>query len=1030
MSFDVNSFFAALPEGLDVDELKALVPTDMWEKDAETAAVLALRRSGKFDEEAYLNAYPDVKESGMGAIEHYVRYGIGEQRRLETLPHRPKVSVIIPVYNNAQYLSECIESVIKQTLKEIEIIIVNDGSTDIKAIEILYNYAKKDNRIKLVHKKNTGYGHTMNIGLSKATGEYIGIVESDDYIDITMYSVLYDIAKKTGVDIVQSDLRTFFGKNENRKFVSYDITHKKWYNTILVPEYAIESFNANGMLGTTSAIYSHNFLKEKSIHWNNTPGASYQDIGFWFKTRTVANYIYYVDKKFYNIRRDNECSSVHDASNLFPVCYEYESIKRFILNRKYINKNFYKLLIKRKFLTYQWCLNRADASVKNKFLDRYIIDFKEHEFTNTLYMDYFNNKEKKILLSILEKYDPNKHKFVCIYTASLAHGGLEKAACNLSIILKEMSYGVIFFLLYDETFSYDFSGDYVILNLHEKNNINILNISDVIFDFKFKKITPIEYFVDYCVKNYAKKYISTIHSCGERCKYYFDQIKQSMNKNNIKSIKSIICVSEKVREDFITYYGNMHNLVTVHNPIKSRINKDIIKPYQEYSSFILLCCRLDATFIKGIDIVLKSFLQSKTSDDTYLLCVGNGQIEEKLMKELKKYNNYSKIIQIGFTEDIYSIMVKAKFLISASRYEGFPMVLLESLACNTPVLTTDVGGARELIIDGENGYIIKNNSIDQFSKYIDYMNETCFKFKKDFSHYINSFLFEKYKDKIEHVIKSNKNPSVSVIVPIYNSEEFIRKTLNSILSQTLTDIEIICIDDGSTDSSRSIVESFNDPRIIYKYQKNYGAGAARNVGLSIAQGEFIAFMDSDDFYPNNDVLTVLYNRAIENKVKVSGGNLYLLDNDKLIPNKDFEYVFCSNRVINYEDWQMDYVYQAFIFKRDIIGSIKFPLYKRFQDPVFFVKVMFAAKKIAISDQYSYVYRVRKQKNTIWTQEKMYDLFCGIYDNLVFAKNNNLDKLMFITLLRYEQHKKQIDLVINKNTLTIVQKIRSFVNDII
>lgn len=93
------------------------------------------------------------------------------------------------------------------------------------------------------------------------------------------------------------------------------------------------------------------------------------------------------------------------------------------------------------------------------------------------------------------------------------------------------------------------------------------------------------------------------------------------------------------------------------------------------------------------------------------------------------------------------------------------------------------------------------------------------------------------------------NPSVSVIIPVYNIEKFLSACLDSVCSQTLKDIEIICVDDGSTDSSLAILHRYKkqDERVIVLTQQNQGAGAARNYGLSIAKGEYLAFLDSDDF---------------------------------------------------------------------------------------------------------------------------------------------------------------------------------------
>ena len=115
----------------------------------------------------------------------------------------PKVSVIIPVYNAEKYLEECLNSVINQTLQDIEIIIVNDGSTDCSG-SICDTYAQNDARIKVIHQENYGLGYAFNKGIDAATGEYIGFVEPDDYISSIMYEKLYNCTNLKP-DIVRSD---------------------------------------------------------------------------------------------------------------------------------------------------------------------------------------------------------------------------------------------------------------------------------------------------------------------------------------------------------------------------------------------------------------------------------------------------------------------------------------------------------------------------------------------------------------------------------------------------------------------------------------------------------------------------------------------------------------------------------------------------------------------------------------------------------------------------------------------------------
>ena len=116
----------------------------------------------------------------------------------------PKVSIVVPVYNVEKYLRECLDSLLAQKLKDIEIIVVNDGSTDSSA-DIAAEYAARDSRVRLISKENEGYGKTMNRGFSEARGEYVGIVESDDFADPRMFKDMYKFAKKHDLDLVKAN---------------------------------------------------------------------------------------------------------------------------------------------------------------------------------------------------------------------------------------------------------------------------------------------------------------------------------------------------------------------------------------------------------------------------------------------------------------------------------------------------------------------------------------------------------------------------------------------------------------------------------------------------------------------------------------------------------------------------------------------------------------------------------------------------------------------------------------------------------
>ncbi|MFN7250048.1 MAG: glycosyltransferase [Anaerobacillus sp.] len=129
---------------------------------------------------------------------------------------KPKVSIIVPIYNVDAYLDRCFESLLAQTLTEVEIIAVNDGSTD-NSLEILEKYADKDARIKVINKENGGVSSARNTGLSLATGTYIGFVDPDDWVDEKMYEVMYNTAINQGSDIVMCSYMREFGSHAKEK---------------------------------------------------------------------------------------------------------------------------------------------------------------------------------------------------------------------------------------------------------------------------------------------------------------------------------------------------------------------------------------------------------------------------------------------------------------------------------------------------------------------------------------------------------------------------------------------------------------------------------------------------------------------------------------------------------------------------------------------------------------------------------------------------------------------------------------------
>ena len=293
-------------------------------------------------------------------------------------------------------------------------------------------------------------------------------------------------------------------------------------------------------------------------------------------------------------------------------------------------------------------------------------------------------------------------------------------------------------------------------------------------------------------------------------------------------------------------------------------------------------------------------------------------------------------------------------------------------------------------------------------------------------------LFEKILFKIETIINNLfVNIDISIIIPIYNKEEHLALCLKSVISQSLKNIEIICIDDGSTDNSLEIIKKYKiiDNRIIIIHQKNQGSAIARNKGISISKGKFIAFMDSDDCYPNNFTLELMFNNAIQNDVLICGGgkiNFAQKKNIIKLFNKSKIY-FKENRIIYYSNYQYQYFFQRFIYNSNFIKKKKlyFPNYLRYQDPPFFIKIMGLAKKFFALKNITYYYRISNKK-LFNNERKIIDIYKGIKECLYISKSMNFYNLYYSELSYLNSQ------IVLKNAKYFInsKKLRSIITQII
>ena len=223
-----------------------------------------------------------------------------------------KISIIVPTHNSIKYIEECLDSIISQDFTDIEILCI-DSSSD-QTPDYISSVSEKDSRVRLILDDNPSWGHKLNVGIDNATGKWIMFVDSDDIQSQGMVRNLYAIAEDTGVDIVRSDFYWLFeldGKNHllRRRFHIEPEYYDRVIDCEKEPEFRKQMFGHHW-----ACIYRKSLFTDNDIKVNESPGASYQDVGLWIQAVMCARRVYYHTKPYYQYRIDNNSSSIRNMS--------------------------------------------------------------------------------------------------------------------------------------------------------------------------------------------------------------------------------------------------------------------------------------------------------------------------------------------------------------------------------------------------------------------------------------------------------------------------------------------------------------------------------------------------------------------------------------------------------------------------------------------------------------------------------------------------------------------------------------------
>ena len=325
------------------------------------------------------------------------------------------LSVIIPVYNVENYLNECLDSVTSQTLDDMEIICIDDGSTD-NSPDILKEYSKKDKRIKIITKENGGQATARNLGIKEAQGEYIAFVDSDDFIEPTMFEKLYTKSKDNNLDIAMCKIATYDNQTE-------EIKNNVWYYMLgvfrdfekgIFNHKDTKEFTCHIAVTPYNKIYKTTLLKENNILFPE--GLIFEDEKFFYDTYLRAKRVSIVDEFLYYYRINRKGSTVdtikdNDFSDIVPIS---KLIRETF--KETDNYEDYKILLSNRFIHLQLArFTQTSQKYKENFFNLLKSDLEEVLADRTIYdnlesdvklrVDKIINSES---LSEFEKLDEDK----------------------------------------------------------------------------------------------------------------------------------------------------------------------------------------------------------------------------------------------------------------------------------------------------------------------------------------------------------------------------------------------------------------------------------------------------------------------------------------------------------------------------------------------------------------------------------------------------------------------------------------------
>ncbi len=629
-----------------------------------------------------------------------------------------KVSIIIPVYNTAPYLKQCIESILSQSLQDIELICIDDASTD-NSLEIIKNYEEKDQRLHVIsYKENKGTSQARKDGVLEATGEYIMFVDSDDCLTKDACENLYSVISQTGVDMVQ------FGTN------IIDVAQNKKKRIDNLEKFLIPYISANGSTLKDSAVFEGCFVQKLFGYtiWNKIYKADLckkafnfvkdgyfpksQDLYAFFILCYYARSYYGVNDKYYNYRFGSGITGKKNISlkALENYCHSVDVANAIVEFANTQDSNLCKDIAKQlRLKLLDDCVNNwysyitpTESSAGFDLLTKY---WGKNELVASLHRQHFNHKKElaeKIFGAHSIESKPKTIKTIGIFYRHYNIGGVQRVISLLIPIYHELGYNIVLFT--DEISENEYvlpeyvkrailpdsltlkKGEY---QLRADEFIKYIDKYSVDVMCYQSSSTPRLLFDMLLLKLHNIPVILTVH---EEAFQGMLKCRTSLaDRPDIFKLADCVTVLSHVEESYWRAFGI--NAVYCPNPIPFQLQHRSVSQIEKHS--ILWVGHLDTTIKRVTDTIGIMKEVVNVIPDAKLYIVGDEYIYEDgvyelLQKSIEKNNLTANIILCGSTQNIEDYYKKTQIHLVTSASEVFPMTIAESKAYGVPLVMYDL----------------------------------------------------------------------------------------------------------------------------------------------------------------------------------------------------------------------------------------------------------------------------------------------------------------------------------------------------